>query len=191
MNRPSTLAALALCAGCSVLSYKVDVRVDGADRLVDYDEYRRSRAAAVRAQAERDFRCDALRIDAESDPVYVAHGCGRDVVYVEALCVRTVGTGLTVRYVPISEAVSDPDAYGGRFCTGRDVIEEAARFVALNEAGARDLACRRDSVVATFVSNGHGRPIPLAEGCAKRATYLPSDPPYRLSSVVVASDARR
>ncbi len=51
-------------------------------------------------------------------------------------------------------------------------LVDIQRHLALNTTAARDLDCPRAQVVAYF-ARGTRDHVPLAEGCGRRATYLP------------------
>ncbi len=97
-----------------------------------------------------------------------------------------------------SDEASDPAAYSldvGLLHTygaatldisAEDVVRNAETVDATFDLMARDLSCRRDRVKPFFVLAGSRvKPQLVAEGCGKRAVYLPADEaPYRVASVV-------
>jgi hypothetical protein len=67
-------------------------------------------------------------------------------------------------------------------------------LIVLNKQGARDLSCPRGKVIVEFRRAGRTE-TPVAEGCGKRAVYLPGNylpgkklPPFDLASVVPVNE---
>jgi hypothetical protein len=96
--------------------------------------------------------------------------------------------GYVERFVPVSQPVLDLGRYGADTLSGADVVAAASFLVRINEQGARDLRCPRDQVLPFLEHAGYRAPkIPVAEGCGKRATYLP-DETLRLSAIVTTGE---
>jgi hypothetical protein len=71
---------------------------------------------------------------------------------------------------------------------GGEVARELGRLVAINAAGAHDLACPRSRVSHDHVRL-RGTTLTIVEGCGRRATYLDTDPRvWRLVAVAAVAE---
>jgi hypothetical protein len=105
----------------------------------------------------------------------------------------------TQRLVPVSQTVRDEASYGGEDFSGAEAVDAAAFLSRINARGAYDLTCPRRDVVpyllpagcqsfprtvpagrgsSMFLFTTCGHDIPVAEGCGRRAVYLPDDVLY-------------
>ncbi len=208
----SAAAPHSTTAACPESPYRwdevlVSKRVSGADVLVKGSDDDR---AAIADQASRDLACPASSVTVarpNASFAWSVEACGHHAAYRPAS--RSVDTrelrghvGLCVhldveRFVRLDD---DPVPSLGRLdaewsVPGGAAGEHESRFIDgagelrrwtwLVAAAARDLSCPRDEVVPGFVSVYRSSPIPVAEGCGQRATYLPaSEPPFLTQSIV-------
>jgi hypothetical protein len=163
---PAFLVVAVLC-GCVT---HVSVRRGGVVEEMSYDEYHARRFELVREQARSDLPCAGaieVRGDSTYADIFFAEGCGRRVLY------RPVDCGSSFAFIPISQPISNVDAYAGSesYCTGEAMVRLADKYIKLSEAAARDLPCPRERVDVWYVFVAKGTSVPVAKGCGKRVTY--------------------
>jgi hypothetical protein len=193
------------------------MRFGGADHVLWEGEENREEIVneALAEQASVDLACPRERITvAPPRGGFARHvdGCGRMVVYTEVtrfgitrepLDGRVPCTNLTTyRFLRLDVepqaalAKLDADYTGPQeptiFARARPLYSDAAQAVtewtSLVAQGARDLECPRDRI-----DPGHwpGRTlVPVAEGCGKRATYLPGRASELTIQSIVAMSGR-
>jgi hypothetical protein len=113
--------------------------------------------------------CPAVSI-ARQGKVLRAAGCSKQVLYlrlVHDVPDRGRYFGATLDFVDLAAASTDLPAL-----QAQDQSEPRA-LVGLSIQGAKDLDCPRSLVVPELLSLGRGAYAPVAEGCGRRATYVP------------------
>lgn len=161
----------------------VDMRPGSVLKKVDTDDIGTARNDAVREQGMADLQCGDVTVTPEPTPdlfasgPLTATGCGKTELYEEVVC------GSSWRYIPVTRPIADPNRYAGADanCTGSSVVA-LAKYPPISVDGARDLACPREKVIPKRIYTGPHVYTAVAEGCGKRATYLPGG--GALSSVV-------
>ena len=114
-------------------------------------------------------------------------GCSEVSILRDGRVLRAVGCSKQVLYLRLVRHVRDNSGYFGATLDFIDLAaapadlpalqaqdqDEPRALVALNVQGARDLECPRPLVVPVMITLGHGAYAPVAEGCGRRATYVP------------------
>jgi hypothetical protein len=179
---------LVLVGGCG-FNWKTELWLAGKPQLVEtWNVPLATQLQAVHDQAVADSGCSDVEVTSGRDGAFVASACAasRRTVYVVALCHKGFTT-VVRRYVPVSEP-ADPARYTSAIakCTGAAIVDDAEWRTAINEHGAKDLGCPRDEVLPSSVGAGKFTEIAVAEGCGKRASYLPARPgePLVLAAIV-------
>jgi hypothetical protein len=163
-------------AGCVVAPESYLVHVGGHPHLVSYEQLDELRARAAHDHAAEALACPTVTTTAIAN-FFLATGCDRRVLYLATKC-RHADMQAELVFEPVSGEPLEATA-----CVGAGFESELHEVTALNEQGARDLDCPRADVIASFAYAGpKASPIPVAEGCGRRATYLPGS--IRLASVV-------
>jgi hypothetical protein len=172
----------------------------------------RSEEETVALQAAADFGCGAGSVVARREGpdrqgrVLVAEGCGRRAVYLQLIWEEawTQGSGAwVVRFVRLGEGwrarVDALLAGRGRRLAARhsppelqreprfEVTSLVERFDALQAQGAHDLHCPRERTVPG-VDDPQMHDWPIAEGCGRRAVYLPWGPPFKARRIHAEGD---
>ena len=195
----------------TVVSFNIGAR----ERFLTYPATEETRLAALADQASRDLGCPApaIRSERRKPEEYAVVACGKRGVYLAVMREGNTraapgfeGTEVRldmIRFVLLSgddggsamEALARADAPasdrwfylipGQADTTHADEPRRVlSAWIALNQQGARDLSCPRGEVVVEWRRLGRGA-APVAEGCGKRAVYLPAlDPPFDLASTV-------
>jgi hypothetical protein len=160
------LAVLTLaCAGYTPYL----LRVPGVVEPMPYQESAAAQLAGLSRQAAAQMGCSGVSI-ARKGKILRAEGCSKQVLYVRV--VRDVRDdrgyfGATLDFIDLAAASTDLPALHAQDQS------EARALVGLSTQGAVDLDCPRREVVPEMVSLGHGAYAPVAEGCGRRATYVP------------------
>jgi hypothetical protein len=152
---------------------------------VQSEESERYERAAFIKRAQADLRCAEVVAERRKDGnILRASGCSKRDVYARVL--RNEPDDERTAVVAF-ELLSRPDA------TSVDAARdpELARLVEIVARASQDLDCPRNEIVPELVS-WRGETLAVAEGCDKRATYLPrssSSDEVRLMAVVPARGA--
>jgi hypothetical protein len=179
--------ALSLCgfvaSGCLLgeVPHETLYHVDGSPALLPPSAAYVSELNAVGKRAEADLACTDITVE-QSDVfdgrpngdyggrnVFRARGCGRQRLYLRDTRLRyqaDEGSSYGVELFDLShgDAAALPASDDTRYV--RSVM-------ALNAQAAIDLKCPRDEVVPQLRNLGRGAYVPFADGCGRRATYVP------------------
>lgn len=180
-------------------------------------EETRLAALADQASRDLGCLASAVRASRRSEHVYAVEACGKQGVYLavtrQGMTEAAPGFEGTrvwlhmTRFVPISTGDGDrvleslslsaaPSITSTRWYyevpaqgSANDAAEARTAlrpWILLNEQGARDLSCPRGATVVELRRIGRDA-TPIAEGCGKRAVYLPArgrPPVFDLASIV-------
>jgi hypothetical protein len=180
--------------------------VDGQWRQSDDETWRaRGEREAVLDYAARLFGCRVATLKAEKPHgLWMIDGCAQGVFVSVSQWVQPTPTEPQIlateffvdvatepaaaAYDAMLPAVPAGDGTWYVQGAGGDVVHNLERLAAINDAGARALACPRSRVAHDVVSLRGGR-MTIVEGCERRATFLDDEPRvWRLLSIV---DLRR
>ena len=196
----AALAALAACGSYVPAGSLTGGYWHGADHYFASaygdDEWRGHEEDVVRDQAARDLACPtaSLQLERPYERAWVAQGCGRRATFLlvtvriaaptRRLSPERAVWPIWVRAIDLASPAPPPPLPEGLEATS-DPLLDAEPWTALVAQGSKDLECPRDQITPDFVPQGRAPSLPIAEGCAKRATYVSGDGKLlRLSAVV-------
>ncbi len=171
---------LALLAVACNPTFATELRVPGAAEAIPYDRSAGVQVASLSRTAAAALRCEELSVERKAkSEIFRARGCGRQILYVRLLKIhqKTYTYGFsngvvyheTLDWVPL--AALSPDS---GLAPDSPIASTLAALVRLNMEAAKDLECPRTDVVPELASVGRGGTMPIAEGCGRRAMYLPT-----------------
>ncbi len=179
----ASLAASSLLA-CGIPSEHREMRIVPGFLVpvpAEHAEHMEREAFVRRAQA--DLGCAALAVEKRPGSHLVrATGCSKRAVYARVY-----------RDAPDDERTALVDFQDlSRLEPGSADLQRDAQLSALVEIqvqASMDLQCPRGEIVPEVIST-HGAALPVAEGCDKRATYLPPTPEASELRVMALTPAR-
>jgi hypothetical protein len=147
------------------------------------EESDRFEREALVKRAQGDLGCADVTIDKRNDTnVMRARGCSKHAVYL-----RSYRDAATDERMAVVEFADVSRIEPGSPEAKRDPVLSA--LVEIQVQAATDLQCPRADVFPEVIST-HGAAFPAAEGCDKRATYLPPTPESSELRLMAVAPAR-
>jgi hypothetical protein len=185
----SLILLLAACGGGYVPMATGEVRIPGVRETLPLSESAGAQLSSLLQQAAKDLSCPEVSVSQSRTSAKVVRviGCAKEALYLRVF--EPLGFEVYSRPVYALSFVDLGTATPSLPALAR---HDTLRMLAIvNERGAADLECPRSRVVPEVTSLGRGIYVAVAEGCGRRATYVPApmSDPLRLAGKVDAPEA--